>query len=65
MPVGVRLDRAAGRRATRLAQSTLFVLRVDPARAVGNFWIAVAGTLAGLIWFAAIQWQVRLRDQQA
>jgi prolipoprotein diacylglyceryl transferase len=30
-----------------------------------NFWIAVAGTLGGLIWFTAIQRQARLQLQRA
>jgi len=30
-----------------------------------NFWIAVAGTLGGLIWFTAIQRQARLQPQRA
>jgi prolipoprotein diacylglyceryltransferase len=29
-----------------------------------NFWIAVAGTVGGLIWFTAIQRQARLQLQR-
>lgn len=29
-----------------------------------NFWIALAGTLGGLIWFTAIQRQARLQLQR-